>query len=190
MGLQRYDEAEKFLKQTLEFAHQQREGALGAITYADLSTIRLRQGRYEEAVRLAREALAQDNDQDLAGSAFSSPWPLHLALGRALRAGGHRKEAIEALRAAVGNIEADRDELAGASSSNFRFFADKTDAYHELIELLVREKKPSQAFAVAERMRGRTLVDAFAAKPAGSALTADERSREESLARRVNEINK
>src|SRR5260221_11538786 len=119
MGLQRYDEAERFLKQTLEFAHQQREGALGAITYADLSTIRLRQGRYEEAVRLAREALAQDNDQDLAGSAFSSPWPLHLALGRALRAGGHRKGATEAFRAAVGTVQAERDELPAASARHF-----------------------------------------------------------------------
>src|SRR5260221_2860387 len=188
--LQRYDEAETLLKETLRIAHEQREGAMVGIAYTDLSTIRMHQGKYEEAARLAREALAQNSELDLAEPLYSSRWPLHLALGRALRAGGHRKEAIEALRAAVADIEAERDELAGASISTFRFFADKTDAYHELIELLVREKQPSEAFAVAERMRGRTLVDAFAAKPAGNALSAGERSREEALERRLSETNK
>src|SRR5580765_2466446 len=190
LRLKRYGEAEKLIEETLEFGRKEREGALVATSLSNLSVIRLQQGRHEEAIRLARQALAQNYEHDLADPQNASAWLLQLALARALRATGRREEAIDALRHAVTDIEAERDGLAGAGISSFRFFADKIDAYHELIELLVREKQPAEAFAVAERMRGRTLADALDENPRAGMLTAAERAREASLEARLREINR
>jgi CHAT domain-containing protein len=181
----RYAEAEAILAESIVAAQRANEGSTAAEGLTAMSVMRRNQRRFEEAIRLAREALAQSHDKELYPT--SCVWPAHSALGEALRQAGHAEEAMASFRAAIDVIESERRNLATQST---RFLGGKEEPYHALIEILAIRGRAGDALEVAERMRGQRVAKALKDSDRESSLTAEEQNQQEQLERRLAEVNK
>jgi len=185
----RYAEAEELLRDALKLANDEARGLMAAEALTALSVVRLRQHRYDDALRVAREAIAKSVEKD---SFFShlSQWPARAAMAEALNHLGRTKEAIAAFQQTLDDIEMEQNVVATTARESIRFQADKTEPYHGLIRLYLRLGRIEEALAVAERMRGALLVDAADQQELSAALTPEERQRETRLETKVAEINR
>lgn len=183
-------EAEQVLRETVEQAHRDQEGSCASAALAALSELRVRQGRYTEAAQFARQALGETLEKDLDNQPQSVQWRARVALGRALAHGGRTDEGIASLRAALDDIESERGDVVEVAQTSFRFMDDKVAAYHALIDVLLSAKRTGEAFAVAERMRGRTLIVSLDRKATTLDYAPEERAREQQLEKRLGEINR
>lgn len=186
----RFDEAETMITESLDLARRGKEGGVAAEALTALSTLRLRQRRYDDAIRLAREALVQTHENDMFASSPSATWGAQVALAQAFRATGRVEEAVQALRKAIETIEFARGDVAGTVGEPLHFLADKVEPYHALIEILTRQRRFREALAIAERLRGRLLIDSFDGRDRELSLTGDERKRGAELERRLAEMNR
>lgn len=157
-----------------------REDEMAALT--ELAALRLRQGRYSEADGLAREAV------DLVRS--FAPFPL-LVLARAERHLGRRASAYRILHRLIQATEDDAAAMTSDERQRQEFFESRADAYVELADMLVDEGRFAEALVVAERCKGRLLLDVLHRGKLlrSGALTAAERDKEASLERRIAALN-
>ncbi|MFI5179334.1 MAG: CHAT domain-containing protein [Vicinamibacterales bacterium] len=94
--------------------------------------------------------------------------------------------AEKSYRDAIETIETIRSEVAGGGDSRRRFLEDKLETYHNLTTVLLEQDKVTEAFAVAERARGRVLADVLSGGDAAvRPLTAEERDKQHALERDV-----
>lgn len=194
MGKEAYAEAEEVLRGAEAFVRTEHTGETAlqeAILRLHWSDLRLGQGRYEEAIPLAREALAT-KDLPAKDDTRLMLFGARHVLGKALRAAGHPAEAIAALRDAVALTEdvsrdRDADPLSAAT-----YIEGNLLAYAELVDLLVEQKEVGEAWLVAERMKGRALRETIERGriDLSASMSEDERGREESLVKRVEEVNR
>ena len=114
-------------------------------------------------------------------------WKALTIVGQAEQALGHDAAARTSLVDATSDIEAMRDEVAGGDEATQRFFEWRLDPYYALIDLHVAAGRAVDALAVAERVRGRVLLDAlrFGRVDVTKSMTADERERERRVTRDV-----
>lgn len=120
----------------------------------EAAEVRLAEGRYEDALRYVSMNGVTTDDPD--------PWWRGYTIrGRALRHLGRRREAIEALRSAIDIIEQHRATLPPDVLARERYFAERIEPYHELIDILAAAGQARTALAVAERAKARILLDAF-----------------------------
>jgi len=144
-------------------------------------------GNYPQAVKSA------DAAANLA-RATRLPKLLYLAtttLGQSYAA-DHRSElAIQTLKQAVDQLELMRDQVAGSEVESQLFLEDKVSSYHALVDLLVKKDKPLDALLVAERAKGRVLLDVLKSDKADRAklLTPSEKEETQRLNRRISVIN-
>ncbi len=110
---------------------------------------------------------------------------LHLALHEPDRARAAFEESIAA-------IEDTRSHLAVDDAGATAFLADKMDAYHGMVALLVQENRPADALAMAERAKARVLIDILNGPkfdPAQS-MTAAERAAAKSRQEAIADLNR
>ncbi|HSE20051.1 MAG TPA: CHAT domain-containing protein [Pyrinomonadaceae bacterium] len=93
--------------------------------------------------------------------------------------------AVESFKQAVNTVELMRLQVAGDGMQRNLYFQDKLSSYHSLIDLLLKEKKDSEAFLFAERAKGRVLLDVFRSVAATSAQSLS--SVEKAELRRLNQ---
>jgi CHAT domain-containing protein/tetratricopeptide (TPR) repeat protein len=103
--------------------------------------------------------------------------------GRCLRALQRDEEASAAFRDAIAAVEEMRDRVAGGDVEWENFFAQQIEPYHQMVSLLVRQGKPEEALAMAERASARVLLDIISAgrTEMATVLTESERKTERDL---------
>ena len=109
-----------------------------------------------------RDALDQSEKACALFQRLGEPVPLAAALtlkGDCLHRLEREAEAADAYQEAISAIEAVRSRVAGGDQEREQFFAQEIAPYHEMISLLVRQNKPEQALAMAERASARVLLD-------------------------------
>ena len=144
-------------------------------------------GDYVQAVTCAEAAL-------VIARAIRLPKLLYLAtttLGKSYAAQNRSELAIQTLAQAVDQLESMRDQVAGSEVESQLFLEDKVISYHSLVDLLVKENKPIDALIVAERAKGRILLDVLNSGRTDQAklLTPSETEEAKRLNRRISEIN-
>jgi CHAT domain-containing protein/tetratricopeptide (TPR) repeat protein len=143
--------------------------------------------KYQEAVSCAEEAVAL-------GRASHSPKLTYLAtttLGESYAAQNKIELATQTLERAVGELELMRNQVAGSEVESQLFFENKVNAYHSLVDLLIKQGKPLEALLYGERAKGRVLLDVLTGGRADltKTLTPTERAERERLSRKISEIN-
>jgi CHAT domain-containing protein len=111
--------------------------------------------RYEEA--LAAALRARDLSRETSGTALLAD--AVSILGQTYRAMGKAVEARAALTEGIALTEEVRDNVGGGESEREFYLASRTDAYRELLALEMQERHTEAAFRLAERAKGRVLLD-------------------------------
>ena len=98
-------------------------------------------------------------------------------------------DAVDAYEQAIDAIEAVRSQVAGGDQEREQFFAQEIAPYHEMISLLVRQNKPEQALAMAERASARVLLDIASGGRAeyAAVLNPEEQRRQRAIGGRTGE---
>ncbi len=144
-------------------------------------------GEYEKSLQAAKRAA------DLARSMGA----VHIlsaalnTLGRAYRALKQPANAQQAFSESIAAAEELRFNVAGGEIERQRMFELLVRPYYELIGLMMEQNRPHDAFAYAERVKGRTLLDVLRSGKVeiGKAMSAEEREREQALRREINTLN-
>ena len=112
-------------------------------------------------------------------------------LGQSYAAQNKIDLATQTLKAAVDQIEAHRNLIAGREVGVQLFFENRVDTYHALIELLVKQGRLSDALSYAERAKGRVLLDVLREGKGDLAktITAAEKEQALNLKRNILELN-
>jgi CHAT domain-containing protein len=177
--------AEPPLKESLAMAEV--AGSRSATTTAldTLALLRLRQKRFADAIEVAGRASAMETQlQD--GSRFDA-W---IVAARAYRALHRPEEASRKLHEAIELAELSREGISGSERQSRLFFASRVTAYLDLVDLLVEQGKVGEALEVAERAKGRTLLDVLGWGGGAPALSVEETSREAELREAVAAANR
>ncbi|MEO8033831.1 MAG: CHAT domain-containing protein [Acidobacteriota bacterium] len=153
---------------------------MGALT--ELANLRLVQRRYIEARAIASDALSHT------AAVFE---PAVLILAKAERHLGRRGAAYRLLRRLMDTTEEQASASTGDERQRQGFFENRAPAYVELADMLVEDGRFSEALIVAERAKGRLLLDVLRGGKLlqYAALTAAERENEATLERRVSILN-
>ncbi|HEU4479187.1 MAG TPA: CHAT domain-containing protein [Pyrinomonadaceae bacterium] len=143
------------------------------------SNVYLAQGDYAKALEAAERGLA-------AGSQMQKPdvlWMSHNLIGRSQRALGMLESARQSFTEAIKIIEEMRAGVAGGEEDKQRFFQDKLNPYHSMVELLIKNRNFNDALIYAERAKARTLLDVLSSGRVNvtKAMTKEEQEREQAL---------
>src|SRR5258708_40124606 len=111
----------------------------------------MRQGRYTEAKAIALEAVDTVTTWFDAGAL--------LIEAKAERHLGRRNSAYRILRRLIETTEENAGALSGDEHSRQSFFESRAAAYVELAALLVEDGRFAEAPVVADRAKGRLLLD-------------------------------
>lgn len=157
-------------------------------TWRALADLDVRMGNLESALRSYTDALGIAQRI----GAPSQIWPAHLGLGTVLEKQGRSSLALEHYTAAVDAIESQRAKLT-IESLKLSFLEEKLEAYHALIQLLLKSGRVEDAFNYLQRAKARSLLDVLVARGADATagispeLLQRKKEREFQL-RRVNEL--
>jgi CHAT domain-containing protein/ketosteroid isomerase-like protein len=168
-----------YLQRSLVLAEQLNDTLGIAGAQIGFSNVYLAQGDYAKALEAADRALA-------AGWQMQKPdvlWTSHYLIGRSQRALGNLESARRSFTDAIKIIEEMRAGVAGGEEDKQRFFQDKLNPYHSMVELLIESHNFNDALMYAERARGRTLLDVLSSGRVNviKAMTKEEQEREQAL---------
>ena len=137
------------------------------------------QGHYAQAVEFAQRAAAI---AEQAGSAEDF-WRSVTTAGRAYRALNQPDQARRAFSDVISTIEKLRSQVAGGEQQQQQFFEKRVSPYYEMVDLLIDQKNVAEAFAYAERAKGRVLLDVLSSGKLNvtKAMSPDEQSQERKL---------
>jgi CHAT domain-containing protein/tetratricopeptide (TPR) repeat protein len=156
-------------------------------TLRQIATLQLEGGHAAEALDLAEGAAERARQYELR----EELWPALLIAGRAQEALGHAEAAERTLREAVDVIEDLRAHAVGPEADRAAFLISRAAPYQELIGLLADSGRSWEALTVAERDKGRVLLEVLAGGRTAidSALSEAERREERDLEARLMAAN-
>ena len=145
------------------------------------------QSNYSQSTELAESALTLARASHLPKLTYLAT----TTLGESLAAQKKPDLAIESLKAAVEQIEALREHVAGSELETQLFLENKVASYNALVDLLIGQGKSLDALLYAERAKGRVLLDVLRdGKPdLAKGLTPEEKAETQRLNRKISEIN-
>jgi CHAT domain-containing protein len=113
------------------------------------------------------------------------------ALGEGYALQNKDKIATETMIQATQQIESMREQVAGQAEEVQLFFENKVETYQSMVDLLVRQNKPTDALLYAERAKGRVLLDVLrdGRVDMSARLTPAEREEGRRLNRAIVELN-
>jgi len=152
--------------------------------------------RYRAWIRLGSVHLRQHKPraaiEDVAQAWAVAPtegFDAALVTAEALRQLGRIAEATAAMRRAVSEAEVDRAAVVADDRQRRMILKERLDPYLGLVDLLVAQKQPREALFVAERAKGRALLDMLSgAEVRLPAMSDEERRTERELAARVSRL--
>lgn len=99
--------------------------------------------------------------------------------------------AKETLIRATQQLEKLREQVAGRETASQLYFENKLASYQSLVDVLVRQDKPTEALLYAERAKARVLLDVVSGNRSdiSKGLTAIERNEQLRLNQKIAEIN-
>jgi len=148
--------AESLDTRALEIRERLAHGSLDvAVSLSNLGSVARQRGDLAAAERYHRRAL--EIRQNLAPGSTKEVVSLR-NLARVLRSAGRRSEALDTLRRAVAALETQQRRLGGTAEQLGEFRAQHLGIYYELIDLLLEEGLPEEAFGVLESARARSLL--------------------------------
>ena len=161
----KYPEAKESYQQALEsfkaggdrVAEGRVLGALGLLEYF-LNRPQQALQFYEQAQKVANETGSKE-----------ALWESHLGLGKCYKRLGLTDMALSHLMQAVENVEKERGQLT-KDSFKTNNLNERTDSFHELIDLFVRLNRPYDALAIAEKGRARAFLDMLSGRKTGPAI--------------------
>jgi len=135
-------------------SHEIGDRRIEAIARLGLARLALEGGNLPETFRMAEEALQLTET----GGFRPEQEGVLVCLARAELASGHLDNARRRMEVALEIAESIRASIAGA---DFRrsYFAGVRNRYDLLIDILMRQQLPAEAFAVSERARSRSLLE-------------------------------
>src|ERR1041384_6303293 len=112
-------------------------------------------------------------------------------MGWTYRAVNQLTQARHAFEEAIANIETLRSQVVGGEQDQQRFFEERLDPYHSMIELLVDQNQASAALGYAERAKARVLLDVLRSGRinVNKAMTAAEQEEERGLNNQLVSLN-
>ncbi|HEX6252096.1 MAG TPA: CHAT domain-containing protein, partial [Gemmatimonadaceae bacterium] len=146
--------------------------------------IALRNGDDARVLRVLDDALA-----DVLRSRSRGEWEAHALRSKALARSGNVEAAIAAGRQAVTAAERVRTRITSAPLRT-SYTSDRSSVYADLVILLLRSGRVSEAFETADAARGRALVEHLSAARTtlGSAVTGVAAAERETMLRRIDEL--
>lgn len=152
--------AEGYFRRCLDIRQHQAPGSLNvADALNSLATIVYERGEIDAVLDLSRQALAIL--KKLAPGSHAEAWALE-NLGTALRKKGERAEAAQYLSRAVDSLESQIGRLGGSHKDEETFRAGYDSYYRKLMDLLIDNGRPEEAFHVLERYRARAFLQLLA----------------------------
>ncbi len=163
LRLGRAEEAAPLLEGAL--AEFRESGEIENQAYATnlLGELHLARGSPTKALAAHRQALALAEETD----STEERWSAHAGIAAALEAAGSRREASREMNAALDEVERTRTRLL-TGDLKMRFLAERIDLFERALALVLpsgrslRPEEVATAFAIAERSRSRSLLDALA----------------------------
>jgi CHAT domain-containing protein/Tfp pilus assembly protein PilF len=145
------------------------------------------EGMYDKAIELWNRATAIARES----GEIDSLWRLRMFTGKTHRAANHADQARRAFEDAIESIESMRAQVAGYRQEQQQFFESRVAPYHLMVDLLVGQKADAEAFAYAERAKGRALLDAIESDVAqrATSMTTEEKERERKLIGQIVSLN-
>ena len=150
-----HSQALEYFQKSLRISEQLSENPQIAAMLNNIGEVQWRRGNYQEAAEMASRAAAIAEKLELPDSV----WKAQTLVGRAEQAMGHKDQARRAFVEAISTIEGLRAHLVGGEQAQQQFFEDKVLPYYAMVDLLVDQNEPSEAFIYAERSKGRALLD-------------------------------
>jgi len=174
-------------RKSLEIHQVNSGGQEQAFTLARMAEAYNRKGDFQEAARVAAEALKLSETAGLR----EAVWRAHLEAGKAYQGLHETAKAEKELAQSISAIEEMRLNVAGAESEQENFFEDKLEPYHRMLGLLVAAKRDRDAFQFAERAKARVLVDVLknGRTQLAELMTAEERERDRDLRIKLASLN-
>lgn len=150
----RWEDAARAARKALDIAQPVGARAAEAKAWYALGEAARGQGRFEEALRhyaAGEEIAGAVGDPELR-------WRLAYGEGQGLEKAGRDQEAVAAYKRAVVIIEEVRSQLR---EERFRagYIEDKYDVYVALVRLLLKLKRPGEAFQFSEKLRARSYLE-------------------------------
>jgi CHAT domain-containing protein/tetratricopeptide (TPR) repeat protein len=177
----------QLLERGLESAERTGERQLEARTRRQIAGLKLADGQADVALELAGQAAETARRYELR----EELWPALLVAGRADRALARAGAAEAALREAVEVVEDLRAHAVGPEADRAVFLVPHAAPYQELVSLLADRGRSWDALAVAERSKGRALLDVLAGgrMAIGAALSEADKAEERRLEGDVLTVN-
>ena len=153
-SLNKLDEAAREAREGLELARAIQSPLAQAEALYALGEIARAMGKHGEAL----EHFSAGQKVVSTASVPELSWRIDFGKGQSLEALNRNEEALESYRRAVSTIEQVRSELR---EERFRagYIEDKYQVYVALVQLLLKLKRPGDAFMFAEKLRARSYLD-------------------------------
>lgn len=173
----KYDQALEPLLKSLRLREQNADRGGVSLTLNNLARLYQDQGKYADMLEVSRRAASLAEKIN----AREELWNAQERIGRSLRALGRPEEARQSFLSAIGTIESLRQEVAGGEQQQQSFLENRLSPWLGMIDLLVSQKKYTEALTFAEQSKARVLLDTLQAGRATlrESLSEQERQTEE-----------
>src|SRR6185369_15209403 len=153
----RLDEALEPLQKSLQLREQGKDRGAVTLSLNNLARLYEAQGKYAEMLEVSRRSAK------LADDLYSREeiWTAQDQIGRALVALGQPEEARASFLASIATLEALRREVAGNEQQQQSFLEGRLSPWFDMVDLLVSQKKYTEALTFAEQSKSRVLLDAL-----------------------------
>jgi len=183
----KYAEAIESYEKSLKLYEELGNKQMAAYPLNNSGNVSLAQGHYREAAALSTRAAdiaRESNDPEILWQALTSK-------GKALRALNEADAARASFSEAIAVIEQLRHTLVGNEQDQQLFFENKTAPYYAMVDLLVARNNWAEAFAYAERAKGRILLDVLKSgrENISKATTPEEQKQESKLNEAILSLN-
>jgi len=170
----KYPEALEYYQKSLDMYLEIKGFDFASRAMEAMSEIYYLQGNYAKSLEFANRSL-----EIAQRFGYAKVWKSLTKIGYARRALGDKKEAREALEAAIKKIESLRSNSIGADTDR-RTFEGMTGPYQLLVDLSISDGKVFEGLSYSERFKARTLLDVLQTGKIDvtKAMTAEEQKEE------------
>jgi CHAT domain-containing protein/TolA-binding protein len=183
----KYTEAIESYEKSLKLYEELGNREMIAYPLNNSGNVSFAQGNYREAAALSTRAAEMARE----GKSPEILWQALTSKGRAQRALNEADAARASFSEAIAVIEQLRHTVVGNEQDQQLFFESKTAPYYAMVDLLIARNNWAEAFAYAERAKGRILLDVLKSgrESITKATTPDEQHREKSLNEAILSLN-
>lgn len=184
----RYEEALTYHREALSALEAANMKRATVNVLNNISSVYLLQENYAQALSVSQRAVSLARETERKVDVFVALTDL----GYAQFGLDRLAEAQQSFSEAVSIVESLRTQAAGGVEERQRYFEGGLRAHHGLLSVLIKQNELQNALIVAERAKGRTLLDLLQQGRVSvhKAMTAKEQEEERQLKSRLTQLNK